>query len=573
MMGLLTSKSRKRGLSVTIIPSFVLSIIQANLQVLLYWFSEEMYRRLLCRAQQHFLVRLRDHLDCAPLERACAAYHHSSGPGAPVVHPVARLVRALLVKYLLNLSLRQLEQAMQWNLLVKWFVGLAVFEAGPDHATLERFELWVCEHQCRTFFDEVLGQIDRAFPEERRKPQIGDTYALRANAATESLIHLIRHSCRLLLDELGEIDRAGLAQVESQLDRTALFGAEDEIKDYRLERAERSQRLQQTVIAAVHCQALIRAPWASDPAALAKERPAVAARLHNLDKILADEVAITRNEQGQISQVQELPKKKKGSYRIGSATDPEATYRVHGEQMDFGYNIGLAVTANFIREIQANTGCQPDALGIAGLLTAQQAHHDLTPDKFIYDKAAGTGKWHAEVAKATDNQTQLVAPLVPYDERSERFGPDDFTLSPDGQRLTCPQGQVSDKAYRSQSSEGRNFRFFADQCQGCPLAEKCRGDKTPADHMRQVFISDHRSVLALARTYAQTPDFLADLKLRALIERIIANLVRYHDGRYARRRGRLNCDYQAKMNATAFNIRQWMRALQRRSLVEAAAAT
>ena len=212
-------------------------------------------------------------------------------------------------------------------------------------------------------------------------------------------------------------------------------------------------------------------------------------------------------------------------------------------------------------------------MAIPDLLIAQQEHHDLLPAKLIYDQAAGTGKHHADVAKASGGQTQLVAPLIPYQERSERFGPDDFTLSPDGEALTCPHGRVSSTAYRSQSGQGRNFRFSADQCQGCPLAIKCRGDQTPADHMRQVFISDHRSVLALARTYAQTPDFLADLKLRAVIERIIANLVRYHGGRYARRRGQSNCDFQAKMNATAFNIRQWMRALQRRTPAAAVAAT
>ena len=83
--------------------------------------------------------------------------------------------------------------------------------------------------------------------------------------------------------------------------------------------------------------------------------------------------------------------------------------------------------------------------------------------------------------------------------------------------------------------------------------------------MRQVFVSDHRSVRARARTYAQTEAFQQDLKARATIERIIANLVRYHGARYARRRGQSQCDFQAKKDATAFNIRQWMRELDRRS--------
>lgn len=198
------------------------------------------------------------------------------------------------------------------------------------------------------------------------------------------------------------------------------------------------------------------------------------------------------------------------------------------------------------------------------MLESQQAHHGVVPPKFIYDAAAGTGSYIAAVAAATQGQTQLVAPLIPYDQRSARFGPDDFALSPDKTTLTCPRGRTSTTAYRSQSGQGRAFRFTAQQCAGCPLADRCRGH-LPADHMRQVFISDFRSLVAQARTYAQTEDFKADMKLRATIERIIANLVRYHDARYARRRGQRNCQYQAHMNALAFNLRQWLRQLARRS--------
>ena len=169
----------------------------------------------------------------------------------------------------------------------------------------------------------------------------------------------------------------------------------------------------------------------------------------------------------------------------------------------------------------------------------------------------------AAVAAVSAGQTQLVAPLIPYDTRTDRFTPDDFALSPDETTLTCPRGRSSTTAYRSQSGQGRNFRFTAKQCAGCPLADQCRGAEVPPDHMRQVFVSDFRSAVALARTYAQTEDFKADMKVRATIERIIANLVRYHDARYARRRGQRNCQYQAHMNAMAFNLRQWLRQLAR----------
>jgi len=541
------------------------------LKVLLYWFSDEMYRRLLGRAQHHFLIRLHEQLDLAPLEQACAGYHHDKGPGAPVVHSVPRLVRALLVKYLFDLSLRQLEQSIQWNLLIKWFVGYALFEAGPDHSTLERFEQWVYENHPRSFFDEVLTQIDQDFSAERRQAQIGDTYALCANAARESLIQLLRHACQRLLATWGETDTESMAQIKSQLELTALFGAEDEVKEFRLDATQHKVRLQQTVVAVLHCQALSRTHLAAHPELPAEQRQALLNWLERLDKILADEVTIQYDEQGQVTSVQALAKAHKGSYRIASATDTDATYRVHGEQIDLGYNVNVAATETFIREIQVNTGSQPDAAAIPALLTSQEEHHDLTPDKFIYDQAAGTGKTHAQVEKATHGRTQLVAPLVDYTQRRQRLGPDDFILAPDGASLTCPHGQVSHKAYASNSSAGRLFRFFATQCAGCPLAQACRGDQLPADHMRRVFVSDYRSVLAQARTYAQTVEFRADLKLRAAIERIIANLVRYHGARHARRRGQPQCDYQAKMNAMAFNIRQWMRQLEQRTPALAAA--
>jgi hypothetical protein len=38
-------------------------------------------------------------------------------------HPVTRLVRAELVGALYSWSLRQLEQEIRYNLVIKWFVG------------------------------------------------------------------------------------------------------------------------------------------------------------------------------------------------------------------------------------------------------------------------------------------------------------------------------------------------------------------------------------------------------------------------------------------------------------------
>jgi transposase-like protein DUF772 len=197
---------RSQKATMAIIPAFILSALSSYLEPLLHWFSDQTYAILLSHADDHLLRRLYTHLDFTPLEHACAAYHHTSGPGAPPTHPASRLVRALwlkghplgLVGYLFHWSTRQLECQIHFNLLVKWFVGYAVFEPGPDPSTLERFELWMCQHQHRTCFDEMLHQIDARFPHEREQAQIGDTFALQADAAKESLVELLRHTCRRL---------------------------------------------------------------------------------------------------------------------------------------------------------------------------------------------------------------------------------------------------------------------------------------------------------------------------------------------------------------------------------------
>ena len=544
----------------SIIPPFLQNAIIAYTTPLLNWFSERVYVDLIQRAPDHLLVQLRQHVDLAPLEAACASFHHDSGPGKPITHTVPRLVRALLVKYLYDHSLRSLEHEIRFHLIVKWFVGYPISASGPDHSTLERFEQWVCTNHRRTFFDQTLRQIDEAFPQQRQQTQIGDTYAMRANAAREPLIALLRHLCRRLLTALQQADAQRAACVRAQIDHAALF-PEDEVDEYYLSPEKRAQRLQTTVCAALDCAQRVHDAF-EQPAPLPPAlRTPVLPWLDLLDKAIRDDLQITRDEQGQIIQVSERPAKEKGSYRLGSATDPEATYRVHGEKSTLGYNVSLAVNDAFVREIQAHTGAQPDNVALPDLIQAQRDHHDLVPTKLLYDAAAGSGKTRALVRQASEGQTQLSAPLLPYNKRTTLFTPDRFSLSEDGGTLTCPNGLTSTISYARPDLEGRWFRFYARRCRGCPLWAQCRDHKPNTKAHRVVFISDFRHEVDAALAYNQSEAYKADRKLRPTVEQVIAHLVRYNGARHARRRGQLAADFQAKMCAMAYNLKRWMRKL------------
>ena len=528
-------------------------ILDKYLTPLLIWLSSLVYERLIPSDSDHLLPMIDKLIDFSTLEEACAGYHKLNGNGRPVEHTVPKLVRALLVKYLYDLSLRELEAKIQYDIPAKWFVGYPVFANAPDHSTLSRFETYLIFNHPRLFFDTILEMIDTAFPDDQRRPQIGDTFAMHANAALESLIKRLRHGAQELLLAYQKNDPKACEKLYSSIDMDALFGKDDEKTECYLSTGQRRERLLYTVAAVLDCLALTKTA----------DFPPVQQWRTRLEKILADELHLEWDEDSTLIDITYLPKEKRGKYRICSATDPDATIRNHGpKKIDFGYNVSIAATINFIREIQADTGSRPDAAPIPELLTSQMENHDVCPDKFIYDQAAGYGKTVSQVNEATNGQTKLVAKPMPGKRKKARFSPDDFTLSDDGLSLTCPDSRISYRKYKSGSSDGHNFRFIAPQCQLCPFLKQCRGSEKQPTTKKDTFISNYRTEWSQLQEYSKTEEFKVDMSLRPQVERVISGLVLHNGARRARFRGIVKVDFQAKMNATAYNLKRWVSLLE-----------
>ena len=529
-------------------------ILVKHLTPLLIWLSSLVYERLIPSNSDHILVTIEKLVDFSTLESACVTYHKQNGSGRPVEHAVPNLLRAILVKYLYDLSLRELETKIQYDIAAKWFVGYPVFANAPDHSTLSRFENYLIFNHPRLFFDTVLELIDIAFPDDRHRPQIGDTFAMHANAALESLIKRLRHGAQDLFFAYHEAAPEAYERLHASIDMEALFGGGDEKTECYLSTGQRRERLFHTVAAVLDCLVFIK---------MTTIVASVEQWIMRLEKILSDELRLEWDEDGRLTDISYLSKKKRGKYRICSATDPDATIRNHGsKKIDFGCNISVAATINFIREIQADTGSRPDAAPIPELLASQIEHHDVCPDKFIYDQAAGYGKTVNQVDKATDGQTRLVAKPMPSKKTERRFSPDDFTLSDDELSLTCPDSRVSYRKYKSGSADGHNFHFIAAQCQLCPLLMQCRGSDKQPTTKRSTFISSYRTEWNRLHEYSQTEEFKLDMSLRPQIERIVSGVVLHNGGRRARFRGLVKVDFQAKMNATAYNLKRWVSLLE-----------
>jgi hypothetical protein len=561
-----------------IIPDFLRAIIETHLPILLAWFSDFVYQKVIADKTRYPLLRLEELLDLSELEEACRSFHKENGMGCPITHPVSRLVRTLLIRYLSNKSLRETEAATRDQISVKRFIGCALHDGGVGYSTICRFENYVCEHHPRLFFDVVLRQIDVAFPDHRLQPQIADTFAMLANAQRETLIGRLRHAAALLLIALHQ-ERPGLVpELLDGLDVAALMGAEADKPEFLLDAAEKQARLQGVVVQTAALLERVAPHLGGNRQARFYERTA--------RDVLTKEVEIARDQEGQIVAVRQFSERERGKFRSFSATDPEATIRNHGPgKEDDGFNVSVAATTDFICEIQAATGSQPDAAGIVPLLEAQQEHRAILPPKLLYDKAAGHGQTIAAVAVATEGRTQLVVKPVQAAKKkgSDELGPLDCQLQErldleTGElkpTLVCPGGQTTTVRYRATTAQGWSYRMAAGKCAGCPLFSPCR-DRIASDKQpRNWFISDYRQPVLAAWGYAQTEAFKADMKLRPHIERVIAGLVLHCGARYARFRGLAKVDFQAKMCATAYNLKRWLnlsdpnyRRRQRRTAVE-----
>lgn len=124
------------------------------------FFGSLVYSRIVPR--DHFLVQLGQIIDWeAFLPILLPAYEGLGKYGRPPYSPTVPL-KMLVISYLYDLSERQTEEVVNYNLPVKEFVGLAVDEPAPDHSTLCLFKRRLREAGCweklEAVADEVLRQ-------------------------------------------------------------------------------------------------------------------------------------------------------------------------------------------------------------------------------------------------------------------------------------------------------------------------------------------------------------------------------------------------------------------------------
>lgn len=102
------------------------------------FFGDLVYDRVV--PQDHFLRKLNQVVDWHPFTKKLLRYYKGGAEYGPPPYAPTLVLKMLLLGYLYDLSERQTEDLVNYHLPAKWFVGLAVDEAAPDHATLTVFK-------------------------------------------------------------------------------------------------------------------------------------------------------------------------------------------------------------------------------------------------------------------------------------------------------------------------------------------------------------------------------------------------------------------------------------------------
>jgi hypothetical protein len=539
------------------VPPVLFALLAPYLAPLLTWLSDQFCARMLQDERDHPLVQIAQHYDLTSVIDQCAAYYHTSGAGAPPTYTVAQLVRAEVVRaYAGSCSSPALTSHLRTNLLARWFVGLPLFGPTPSPDTLERFHGWLCTHHPDALFRDVLAFLDRVDPEDpTTTPQIVDTFALQSPAAPQSpAVVLMRLTAKL----------ASLWLALHPADEWPVLPPDLDLHRLRTARASRSKEKGQRQLA--HAVATARqviaaleplVPLADDP--LPEMLPPIIAQI---EQVIAAET--TTDAAGQVHE--KTKKAADDTYRIVSATDPEATFRKHtGHPAVLGYNATISVTATRIRAVVAPTGSTPDSETPELILKQLHEHEQPFPDYMIMDRAGGQGKTRARVHAVSDGKTQMVAHLTPAGGAdSTRFGPADFRATYDCEAdavtsVRCPAGQTTTHLYRSGTGDGVRARFtVAEHCDGCALWEKCRPPDGKDDSHRTVFISDYHHQLRAAVTFNASAEGQALLATRWRVEPVVSWLVQYQGCRRARRVGQAAAQFQLQQASAVRNLLLWL---------------
>jgi len=117
----------------------------------LSFYGNHIYDRVI--PEYHFLKLLNKAVDFSFVNKLCRDVY-TPDFGRPAYGP-EMMFKIIFLQFLYDVSGRRIEEEVNFNLVLKWFVGLAVDESSPDSSSLTRFRDRLGEELFTNIFNQI----------------------------------------------------------------------------------------------------------------------------------------------------------------------------------------------------------------------------------------------------------------------------------------------------------------------------------------------------------------------------------------------------------------------------------
>jgi transposase len=237
-----------------------------------------------------------------------------------------------------------------------------------------------------------------------------------------------------------------------------------------------------------------------------------------LTKILGDDLVVNDQGQTQIGQGT-------ATDRIISITDPQmrhgrksSAHRFNG----FKVSVSTDLHSEMILDIADVTASGSDGTHLLPIIKRVEERAAVTVERVLGDGAYGSGKNRAACDDYPGHAIDLISPLA--QPSNPEVAKSAFQIDLETRTATCPQGHTANgqPAGKEDDQETWLFTFSRATCEACSLFGRCvRSQKTG----RTVRTHPYEAYLQAGRLRQQTEEFNLLYRLRAAVERKIAELV------------------------------------------------
>lgn len=484
----------------------------------------------------HYLRRLKSRIDFAPC-RELAGNCYSPAMGRGAIDPV-RLLKLLLLQYHYGLSDDRVIAEAQVNVAFRFFLDLSLEAKLPEPSLLSQFRTRLGPERFERVFHEMLRQAREAGLVKDRL-RLKDATHVLANIAVPATIQLVAQIRTKLLDAAECFAPEEVLAHRRQADevRQATADLKDEARLLR-----RVEHLRELVDWGEQWRTRLRE--SGEPLCSAAQQEAFENALELAHKILKD------REPGAGNQLRSL-------------TDPDARRNKHGAYYD-GYllDVSLDADSEIICGVDVLSASGDEAANAQPLIESEEAEYGNNIENLSMDTIGYNG---AVLKALSDDETgpQLTVYVPPKEQPPrypELFQSDAFTLNETGDEVTCPNGETSRTRYRDNRDHGWRFHFQTAKCRTCPLRGQCLPPGKQGG--RQVSKNDFQAQYKAAQERATTDEYKKIRKEHPAIERKLNEIVRWHQGRRVRYRGRLRVKVQYLLLAIVVNCKRITRLLE-----------